>query len=128
MSADILRILVVLVGIVVVAVVLIQQPKEGGMGVFSGGGGGASGTVFGAKGSGSFLFRLTAGATIVFAVLIIALVKVTNTNLGGDVLSKPAVEAGTIPGTATTATDAIPGEKPVNSTGQIPGQVEKPAE
>ncbi|PIE45298.1 MAG: preprotein translocase subunit SecG [Gammaproteobacteria bacterium] len=105
MSADILRILVILLGIVVVAVILIQQPKEGGMGAFTGGGGGsgASSTVFGAKGSGSFFFKLTAGATLLFAILIIALVKVTNSDMGGSVLSaSTAVEESVIPGQATT--------------------------
>ena len=99
MSADILRILVVLLGVAVVAIVLVQQPKDGGISAFTGGGG-ASGTVFGAKGSGSFLFRLTAGLTIAFAIAIIALVKVTNSDLGGDILStEPTVtETSTIPG------------------------------
>lgn len=132
MSADILRILVVLLGIAVVAVVLIQQPKEGGMGAFTGGGGGASSTVFGAKGSGSFLFKLTAGLALAFAILVVALVKVTNSDLGGSVLSQPVVTADTIPGqespagqgddsSSPIATDAIPGSVPEAQA--IPGQV-----
>lgn len=106
MEANILRILVVLLGIAVVAVVLIQQPKEGGMGAFTGGGGGsgASSTVFGSKGSGSFLFRLTAGVTLAFAVIVVMLVNITNSNVGGSVLSAPVVEAEAIPGAANTAT------------------------
>lgn len=134
MSADILRILVVLLGIAVVAVVLIQQPKEGGMGAFTGGGGGASSTVFGAKGSGSFLFKLTAGLALTFAVLVIALVKVTNSDLGGSVLSQPVATADAIPGQENTSTqsegdastvvtpDAIPGSIPEIQPA-IPGEV-----
>ncbi len=94
MEANILRILVILVGVALVAVIMVQQPKEGGMGAFTGGGGGsgASSTVFGAKGSGSFLFRLTAGLVLAFVILIVSLVKVTNSDLGGSVLSTPVAE------------------------------------
>lgn len=123
MSADILRILVVLLGVVVVAVVLIQQPKEGGMGAFTGGGGGASSTVFGSKGSGSFLFKLTGVSALLFAILIIALVKVTNSDLSGQVLSAPVASEGTIiPGA-----DNLPSETntPVNPEA-IPGVEEIP--
>lgn len=120
MSADILRILVVLLGIAVVAVVLIQQPKEGGMGMFTGGSG-ASGTVFGAKGSGSFLFRLTMGLALGFAILVIALVKVTNSDLGGSILSAEAAQksAEVVPGKvddATAAEEIIPGDAKVDSS------------
>lgn len=118
MEANIFRILIVLLGIAVVAVVLVQQPKEGGMGAFTGGGGGsgASGTVFGAKGSGSFLFRLTAGLTLAFAITVILLVKVTNSNLGGSVLSSPTVEAEAIPGAA----DSIPGTDSALTSDSVP--------
>lgn len=127
MSADILRILVVLLGVAVVAIVLIQQPKDGGMGAFTGGGGGsgASSTVFGAKGSGSFLFRLTAGLSLAFAIAVVALVKVTNSELGGSVLSESpaAVEGNVIPGQNTTgdAGSAIPGAVDSNASDAIPG-------
>ncbi|MGY0398524.1 MAG: preprotein translocase subunit SecG [Ostreibacterium sp.] len=111
MSADILRILVVLLGILVVVVILIQQPKEGGMGAFSGGGGGgASSTVFGARGSSSFFFKLTAVAVLAFAILVITLVKMTNSNLGDNILSVPVVEGTAIPGKPEITTDkTIPG-------------------
>lgn len=114
MSADILRILVVLLGIGLVAVVLIQQPKEGGMSAFTGGGGGgASGTVFGAKGSGSFLFKLTGGLALAFAVAISVLVSISNKSSGGAVLSdEPAISTEVIPGAdniPASAEAAIPG-------------------
>ncbi len=130
MEANILRILVVLVGVALVAVVLIQQPKEGGMGAFTGGGGGsgASSTVFGAKGSGNFLFKLTAALIVAFAVLIIALVKVTNSDVGGSVLSTPTAEIqqqDAIPGaesaaSSTSADSAIPGAEPA-ADDSVPG-------
>lgn len=137
MEANILRILVILIGVALVAVILIQQPKEGGMGAFTGGGGGsgASSTVFGAKGSGSFLFRLTAGLVLAFTIMIVALVKVTNSNVGGSVLSAPvATESeNTIPGAATdNATNKVATENhsesnATNTTASeetIPGSVE----
>lgn len=119
MSAEILRVFVALLGIAVVAVILFQQPKESGMGAFTGGGGGASSTVFGAKGSGSFLFKLTGGLTLAFAIVVVLLVKVTNSDLGGSVLSAPVVEESVIPGQQTD-------DKPnATDTGAIPGAVEK---
>ncbi len=135
MSADILRILVVLIGIGLVAVILIQQPKEGGMSAFTGGGGGASSTVFGAKGSGSFLFKLTAALALAFAVTIAGLVSVTNMDDAAEVASQvkervesKAVEKSAIPGANKVKEafkSAIPGaakintaEKPVEKAGE----------
>ncbi len=110
------------------------------MSAFTGGGGGASGTVFGAKGSGSFLFKLTAGLVLAFAVMVVMLVKVTNSDLGGSVLSAPVAEENTIPGQAPTpentsnkADSDIPGQAqtPADAANKtdsdIPGQVETPA-
>ncbi len=132
MEANILRILVLLIGVALVAVIMIQQPKEGGMGAFTGGGGGsgASSTVFGAKGSGSFLFRLTAGLVLGFAISIALLVKVTNSELGGSVLSTPIAEqqdedkaSAEKPADKPSATESIPGAEVPQSTGaeSIPG-------
>ncbi len=120
MSADILRILVVLLGLIVVAVILFQQPKEGGMSAFTGGSG-ASGTVFGAKGSGSFLFKLTAGATLLFVVLVIALVRVTNVDSGTEIIKGATNE---VPAAISTE-NTIPGEVPqAGAVGSsVPGQV-----
>ncbi len=121
MSADILRILVILLGIIVVAVVLFQQPKEGGMSAFTGGSG-ASGTVFGAKGSGSFLFKLTAGAALLFAVLVIALVKVSNINTDTEILSQPEAVEKSVPGEVPTA------KSTENAVPAVPGEVKKQVE
>lgn len=129
MSADILRILVVLIGVGLVAVILIQQPKDGGMSAFTGGGGGASSTVFGAKGSGSFLFKLTAGLAIAFAVTIAALVSVTNIDDASAIASEVVTDSQAI------EKSAIPGSNKVKETSgsAIPSGVksdttEKPAE
>ncbi len=131
MEANILRILVVLVGVALVAVVLIQQPKEGGMGAFTGGGGGASGTVFGAKGSGSFLFKLTAALALAFAIAIGTLVAVTNDKSDEAVLTQPAATTTTLPSAESTPADktVIPGADKVKTTQQsaVPGAAQ-PAE
>lgn len=61
----------VLVAAFLVLLVLIQQGKGAGMGASFGSG--ASQTVFGARGSGSFLFRLTMGCIAVFFITSLSL-------------------------------------------------------
>ncbi len=56
----------VLISISIIALVLLQQGKGADMGV--GFGGGASGTVFGARGSGSFFTRATAILAAIFFI------------------------------------------------------------
>ena len=54
----------ILVCIVLIVVVLLQRGKGAEMGAILGGGGGS--TVFGARGAGGFLTRLTTGAAVIF--------------------------------------------------------------
>lgn len=61
----------VFAAICVVALVLVQQGKGASMGAAFGSG--ASQTVFGSRGSGSFLFRLTMGLISVFFVTSLSL-------------------------------------------------------
>jgi len=82
MTADILRIFIILIGVALVAVVLIQQPKEGGMAAF--GGSSASGSVFGSKGGSPFFFKLTGGLALSFAIAIFVLVKISNSGTAID--------------------------------------------
>ncbi len=56
----------VLVSLAIIGLVLMQQGKGADMG--SAFGSGASGTVFGSQGTGSFLFKLTASLVFVFFV------------------------------------------------------------
>jgi preprotein translocase subunit SecG len=60
-----------LAGLLVIALVLIQQGKGATVGAQFGSG--ASQTVFGSRGSGSFLFRVTLGAVAVFFITSITL-------------------------------------------------------
>ncbi len=61
----------VFIAVCIVALVLVQQGKGATMGAAFGSG--ASQTIFGARGSGSFLFRITIGFAIVFFITSIAL-------------------------------------------------------
>jgi preprotein translocase subunit SecG len=61
----------VFVAVCIVALVLVQQGKGATMGAAFGSG--ASSTVFGSRGSGSFLFRVTMGFVAVFFVTSITL-------------------------------------------------------
>ncbi|MPV85142.1 preprotein translocase subunit SecG [Ostreibacterium oceani] len=115
MDANILRILVVLLGIALVSIILIQQPKEGGLGAFSGGGGGAgaSSTVFGAKGGNTFFFKTTAIIAILFALTIAVLVARSNNAITGSILTtQPAAsevpQLGDIDGEAGDAQETVP--------------------
>jgi preprotein translocase subunit SecG len=61
----------VLVAVFIIALVLVQQGKGATMGAAFGSG--ASQTVFGSRGSGSFLFRVTMGLAIAFFATSIGL-------------------------------------------------------
>jgi preprotein translocase subunit SecG len=64
-------ILHVIVCVFLIAVVLLQRGKGAQVGAVFGGGGGA--TMFGGRGAGNFLTKLTAGAAIVFMVTSLTL-------------------------------------------------------
>ena len=76
----------VLVSLVIIGLVLMQQGKGSDMG--SAFGSGASGTVFGSQGTGSFLFKLTASLVFVFFVtslLLSSIVARQQSNVNLDV-------------------------------------------
>ena len=66
-----LTVLHILVCIFLIAVVLLQRGKGAEMGAVFGGG--ASSTVFGSRGAGNFLSRLTTGSAIVFMLTSLGL-------------------------------------------------------
>ncbi|MDJ0788851.1 MAG: preprotein translocase subunit SecG [Myxococcota bacterium] len=61
----------VLVCVILIVVVLLQRGKGAEIGAVFGGGGGS--TVFGARGAGNFLTRLTSGAAVTFMVTSLVL-------------------------------------------------------
>lgn len=67
----IITVLHVIVCIFLVAVVLLQRGKGAQIGAVFGGGGGA--TMFGSRGAGNFLTKLTAGAAVIYMLTSLSL-------------------------------------------------------
>jgi len=89
-----LTVLHVMVCAVLVMVVLLQQGKGADIGAVFGGG--ASNTVFGSRGAGNFLTRLTTGAAILFMVTSLSLSYIANQQSSGvfDEAEAPAAAPG----------------------------------
>src|SRR5690242_8493825 len=81
-----LTILHILVCIFLVAVVLLQSGRAGGMGVLSGA---ATQTVFGGRGAGSFLQKVTAVCAILFMVTCSALAFVASSRRDRSLRATP---------------------------------------
>ena len=123
----------VLVAICIVALVLVQQGRGATMGAAFGSG--ASQTVFGSRGSGSFLFRLTIGLVGVFFLTSITLnnlgvhaykqaktVTLPDSMLHSGSGAKPAPAEPTVPGLGDV--NAVPNNAPAvpaAPTDAIPG-------
>jgi preprotein translocase subunit SecG len=114
---SVLTVLHVFVCIFLVAVVLLQRGKGAEMGAVFGGG--ASSTVFGSRGAGSFLSKLTTGCAILFMLTSLSLsylmTKSTSQQLFDDSIdgveqeSSPFEQLGTVPADgAAEANDADP--------------------
>jgi preprotein translocase subunit SecG len=113
-----LTVLHVMVCLVLVIVVLLQHGKGADVGAVFGGG--ASNTVFGSRGAGNFLTRLTTGAALLFMVSSLSLSYIANTGLTGGLFEEDAPP----PGVLTPAPDEGAGE------GATPGgfeEIEPPA-
>ena len=91
-----------------VIVVLIQRGKGADMGAMLGGG--ASQTVFGARGAGNFLTRLTTGAAILFMLTSLTLSYVATQDSRSTIFeSEPAQAAEAAPGALEESVDASAG-------------------
>jgi preprotein translocase subunit SecG len=100
----------VFVGVFIVALVLVQQGKGATMGAAFGSG--ASQTIFGSRGSGSFLFRVTIGCVAVFFITSITLNSLTmHAYKQEKVIELPAPLKSEAP--AQTAPEGKAGEIPV---------------
>jgi preprotein translocase subunit SecG len=97
-----LTVLHVMVCLVLVVVVLLQHGKGADIGAVFGGG--ASSTVFGSRGAGNFLTKLTTASALIFMVTSLSLAYLANTTPGGDLFQdqKPTATA-PAPGTAPAA-------------------------
>lgn len=98
----------VLVCLLIIVVVLLQRGKGAEIGAVFGGGGGS--TVFGSRGAGNFLTRLTAGAAAIFMVTSLTLAYFAQDDALGTLFDdEPAASAPTSPFEETGA-PAPPGE------------------
>lgn len=102
----------------IIALVLVQQGKGATMGAAFGSG--ASQTVFGSRGSGSFLFRITMSFAAVFFMTSIALgYMATHAYKQERVVTLPAVPATSAPVLPASTAPAIPvSTSPVSDTTQ----------
>ena len=94
----------VLIALTLILFVLLQDPKGGAMGVFSGGGG--SNSFFGATGASNFLTKTTTWLAILFAASCLTLTYIT-AKQGGSVMDN--LPASTAP---QTPPNAVPGAAP----------------
>lgn len=110
----------VLLGVVITALILLQQGKGADAGAAFGSG--ASGTVFGSRGSGGFMGRTTGGLMALFMVLAVVMAWVTQH--GGVQSSSVMVRTGKVPAAITRSlaapavrTTTAPASTPGNSSG-----------
>lgn len=97
----------ILIAIGLVAFVLLQDPKGGALGVFSGGS--SANSFFGSSGASNFLTTVTRWLAILFAASCLTLTYVTS-HKGGSVMDQytppPAAPEAAAPAPAAPATDA----------------------
>jgi preprotein translocase subunit SecG len=86
-----LLVLHIMVCVVLILVVLLQRGKGSDMGAALGGGG--SNTVFGGRGAGNFLTKLTTGAAIGFMLTSLSLAYVTNRDADVLIFDEEEMEA-----------------------------------
>lgn len=87
MTAQLIQVVFILISIALVILVLLQQSKGGGIGASFGAG--ASATVFGARGAGSFLYKLTRAFAVLFFASGLLLGVVLNKELTVSIVDKP---------------------------------------
>ncbi len=112
-----LTVLHVMVCLVLVVVVLLQHGKGADIGAVFGGG--ASNTVFGSRGAGNFLTRLTTGAALIFMVTSLVLSYLANEGISSGLFEEDAPP----PGAAAPAPAAPEGAPPAE--GAAPGGFEE---
>jgi preprotein translocase subunit SecG len=96
---DILVAVLIIDSLALIGMVLLQHGKGADAGATFGGGGGGSDTLFGARGSATFLSRLTAALAVIFFATTMALAfysaqRTSPKGLTGSVTSAPALEKG----------------------------------
>jgi len=132
MLYNILLIVQILVALGIIGLVLIQHGKGADAGAAFGGG--ASGTVFGSRGSGNFLTKLTTGLAILFfanSLMLAWLVAHPDGLEGGSVI--PTSTSAPVEGGPATK-EAIPNTTPIDvpggaaPTAVVPAKEEAPSD
>ena len=120
-----LTVLHIMVCVVLIVVVLLQHGKGADIGAVFGGG--ASSTVFGSRGAGNFLTRLTTGAALLFMVTSLWLSYLANTKRSIFEEEKPAAATETVPAPAGEA-KAPEGQAPTGGFEEVkpPAKPEPP--
>ena len=103
-----LTVLHVMVCLVLVIVVLLQHGKGADIGAVFGGG--ASSTVFGSRGAGNFLTKLTTASALIFMVTSLSLAYLANTSGTSEIFESEA----------PAAAPAAAGETPAAAEGAAP--------
>lgn len=111
MLLTLLAVVHVIIGILLVVFVLLQDPKGGAMGVFSGGS--SSTSFFGSSGASNFLTSTTKWLAICFAATCLALTYLTANKGGTSVMDTytppPAATDSAVPAVPPAETKADPG-------------------
>ena len=110
----VVTVLHVIVCVFLIAVVLLQRGKGAQVGAVFGGGGGA--TMFGGRGAGNFLTKLTTGAAIVFMITSLSLAYM-RMNRGERLFEGGAAEE-----------EAKPAAAPFEELGKVPAEGQPAAE
>ena len=115
-----LYIIYIAVCLFLIIVVLLQHGKGADIGVSLGAG--SSNTVFGARGAGNFLTKLTTASAVLFMVLAFTLARFAADNSAEDLLAAPATDSPTAP--AETAPPEAESTAPPSEPGGTPSGFE----
>ncbi|MFI5316135.1 MAG: preprotein translocase subunit SecG [Myxococcota bacterium] len=108
--------------LILIVIVLLQHGKGADIGVSLGSG--ASNTVFGARGAGNFLTKLTTGSAILFMILAFSLARCSPETTSTDLLSAPASPAKEAPKSEAPATSGPESAAPPSEPGAPPSGFE----
>lgn len=117
-----LKVLYFFVCAVLIVVVLLQHGKGADIGVSLGAG--SSNTVFGARGAGNFLTKLTTACAVLFMILAFSLARFAADDTAEDLLSAPASEAPALPQEAAPPIEVPESSAPPSEPGGAPSGFE----
>lgn len=124
MLLTLLAVVHVIIGILLIVFVLLQDPKGGAMGVFSGGS--SSNSFFGSSGASNFLTATTKWLAIGFAATCLTLTYIT-ANKGSSVMDNvtlppaaPAATESAVPAIPPAETKADPGSPAATKSEEAP--------